>query len=234
MIVTRQLIRIIIKVMQCLTSLFAASFTMFYNSHYKCDKFDFDIDYPFNFRKLSIDWSNCNPLNYTIDFDLINNTQFYVHLFVITSWMSFSYTLIVICLLIVSALKVKVKLLKYIFIIEIFIVFADLSVSVIVFIFWFFSQHLWGNYFISLKKSLKYENLIEIILICKNENMNCIIKSNEKLNLLNFALLCGFLNVILWAGDIVFLLDELFDALTNKYKIFKNKIEPSIVNDRKH
>jgi len=96
----------------------------------------------------------------------------------------------------------------------------------------FLCEHFWGNYFMGLKRSLKFGNLIKLILICKNESINCNIKSN-KFDLLNISLICGLLNTIFWFGDIVLILDNFYIVLQTKWKFFKNKIQPTIISDRR-
>jgi hypothetical protein len=233
MIISRASVRIAMKILQSITSLSAFCFTFFYAFNYECNQINIDISYPFNFEILSIDWKECNPQNYTINLDLINNTQTYTQLFAMVSLMSFSYSLIFICLMIISLLKVKFKLMYEIITFKLFIMIIDFSVSLILFISCFLCEHFWGNYFMSLKKSLKNGNLIKLILICKNESINCNIKSNNKFDSLNFSLICGFLNTILWFGDIMLILDNFYVVLETKCKFFKNKIEPTIISDRR-
>jgi hypothetical protein len=228
MIISRASVRIAMKILQSITSLFALCFTFFYTSDYECNEINIDMSYPFNFEILSIDWEKCNPQNYTINLDLINNTGTYAQLFAMISLMSFSYSLIFICLIIISLLKFK--LMYEIITFKLFIMIIDFSISFILFISWFLCEHFWGNYFMGLKKSLKFGNLIKLILICKNESINCNIKSSNNFNSLNFSLICGFLNIILWFGDIVLILDNFYIVLETKWKFFKNKIKPTIIN----
>jgi hypothetical protein len=232
MIISRASVRIAMKILQSITSLFALCFTFFYTSHYECNQINIDISYPFNFEILSIDWEKCNPQNYTINLDLINNTKTYAQLFTMISLMSFSYSLIFICLIIISLLKVKLKLIYEIITFKLFIMIIDFFISLILFISLFLCEHFWGNYFMGLKRSLKFGNLIKLILICKNESINCNIKSN-KFDLLNISLICGLLNTIFWFGDIVLILDNFYIVLQTKWKFFKNKIQPTIISDRR-
>jgi len=206
---------------------------MFYTSHYECNHFNVDINYPFNFKELSIQWSECHPFNRTIDFDLLDNAETYAQQFVVTWWISFFYSLLFICIVLFSALKVRIKKLYEIFTLKMVIMFGDMIFSIIILIFLFVCEHIWGNYFTSLKNSLKFGNLIKIIMICKSLSTDCIIKSNEKLKLLDFLLIWGFFNIFLSLGDIVLILDNFYIVLEDKWKTCENKVKPSISSNRR-